>query len=166
MHDGSVPLKRTLAFTRRGRSGEELEGLDVPRPHGREISVVEGGDGGDTEAFSDRHDGGVDGPEWQLPIRPDEFRDPEPVSGLDTCGDQDAAGEVEEPAVFEVRPITSPVDQVRHFGQGRLREEERTGSGRDQLRALAMPALTRAERREHNARVDQESDGSSLMVSR
>ena len=41
-------------------SGDEVEGVGVGGLDGAEVAVVEGGDGGVVEAFSDSDDGGVD----------------------------------------------------------------------------------------------------------
>jgi hypothetical protein len=50
------------------RSGEELEGPDVPRPHLREVPPVERGDTRDAESFGHGDDAGIHGPEWEVAV--------------------------------------------------------------------------------------------------
>src|SRR5215208_2158157 len=106
-------------------SGNDVEQVDVARPHDPEVPAVESHDARDSEPLGCRDDRRVNRSEREVAVARDELGDPEPIARSNVLDDELAVSECREKSNFGgcAEVATNEVCSLRHHEDG---HDERT----------------------------------------
>lgn len=98
--------------------------MPIPWLHNGEMSMIEGGDFGDTEPFRRRNNRGVHRAQRKVAVPCDQFCDAKPVGGCDRLRNEVARGQVAKKSHLWAYP-QARTEEVNDLGNDQHRNDER-----------------------------------------
>jgi hypothetical protein len=150
----------------RGVSGKKLERPYVSGTDYGEVRAIQRSDDIEAESLRKSHDGRIDSPQGQIAIAGDELRDPHPIARENRRCSKVSGGKISEKTHF-CGPAEATLDEIRHFGDDELRNEQRPWVRFKQFQARFMIGIVFVDVRVKRPRIDDQRDrrASCRMIS-